>query len=174
MAQYFITTTVPANTDWSALVGKLTAAGLPVLDVQTSEAYPGQIILVSDNDLTQAQKDQASGIVAGWDPRPRISRPLYAIYSDLTALTAAQQTAVWTNISALTNGVERYLFDTGPNTAAIVVMDWGVKSSGAVGAALTAARFRIVAMYVQDNPKYLVNPSFASTVNVPGDQPITQ
>lgn len=172
MAQYFITTSVPPNVDWSVLVSKLQTAGLPVTDVQTSEAYPGQIIVVTDVDLTPAQQTTMNSVVAAWDPRPRTARPLYAIYSDLTVLTAAQQSAVWTNISALTNGVEKYLLDAGPNTAAIVVMDWAVKSSGATGTALTAARFRIVAMYVQDNPKYLVNPSFATTVNIPGDRPV--
>lgn len=95
--------------------------------------------------------------------------PLYTIYTNLKALTVAQQTAIWNDISS---GVPaKYLLDTGPNTAAIAALDWSVTDSGAMGAALTAARFRIVTCYVQDVPKYLVNPIFAPTVNVPGDQP---
>lgn len=176
MAQYFINTLVPANTDWGVLVGLLKGAGLPVIDVQTSGAYPGQVIVVTDDgvDLTAAQQTTMNSVVAAFDPRPRVARSIYAIYTDLAALTTTQQTNVWNDLSAIATGqiVPKYLLDAGGDTAAIVVMDWVIKKSGTSGANLTDARLRIASMYVQDNPKYLVHPTFDSTINIPGDQPV--
>lgn len=101
-------------------------------------------------------------------PFVRKQRPLYAIYADLQALTAAQKTAVWSDLSSGTP--KKYLTDAGPNAAAIGALDWAASDSGATGASLTAARMRITAAYCQDNPSYLVHPSFDATINVPGDQ----
>lgn len=37
----------------------------------------------------------------------------------------------------------------------------------------TQMRLTAVALYVRnENPTYLVNPAFAATVNVPGDEPV--
>lgn len=170
MTQYFIAMSVPANADCGSLVTSLKAAGLPVSDVQGSDAYPGQIIVVASTALTQAQQTQLNSAVAAWDPRPRTRRAIYAIYNDLTALTATQQGNVWTDFSS--GNPAKYLLDQGQNAAAIAVMDWVVKKSGATGAALTDARMRAVAMYVQDNPNYLVHPSFDASINVAGDMPV--
>jgi len=168
--RYFLTvSSLPANPNLVALLSPLQAAGLPVTDVQTSEAYPGQVIVVSSIDLTAAQLTQMGSIVSAFDLRPRVPRPLYAIYNDLVALTTTQQANIWADISSGT--IPKYLLDASPNTAALVVLDWAVRSSGAVGASLTAAKFRAVAMYVQDNPTYLVAPTFDATINVSGDMP---
>ena len=168
--RYFLTvTTLPANPNLLPLVSQLQAAGLPVIDVQISGAYPSQVIVVSSIDLTTAQLTQMESIVSAFDLRSRIPRPLYAIYNDLVALTTTQQANIWTDISSGTT--PKYLIDTGRNTAALVVLDWVVRSSGATGAALTAAKFRAVAMYVQDNPTYLIAPTFDATINVAGDMP---
>lgn len=171
MARYFISPpSAPASADWSPLVGKLRDAGLPVVDVQTSEAYPGQIIVVSDVDLTAAQQTTMNTVVSGWDPRPRTKRAIYSIYNDLVALNATQQGNIWADFNS--GNPVKYLLDQGPNAAALAVLDWVVKSSGATGAALTGARFRAVAMYVQDNANYLAHPTFDATINVVGDMPI--
>ena len=168
--RYFLTVpSLPANPNLAALMSQLQAVGLPVTDVQTSEAYPGQVIVVSSTDLTGTQLTQMESIVSAYDLRPRIPRPLYAIYNDLVALTTTQQANIWADISSGT--IPKYLLDAGPNTAALVVLDWAVRSSGATGAALTAAKFRAVALYVQDNPTYLVTPTFDATINVAGDMP---
>lgn len=170
MAQYFVTSLVPANADWYKLVLLLQNAGLPVVDVQTSEAFPGQVIVVTGSDLTQTQQDTMNTVVAQFDPRPRAPRPLYAIYNDLTALNATQQGKVWTDFSS--GNPSKYLLDQGPNAAALAVLDWAIKQSGATGASLTAARFRAVSIYVQDNPKYLAVPAFDTSINILGDMPV--
>jgi len=168
--RYFLTVpSLPANPNLAALMSQLQAVGLPVTDVQTSEAYPGQVIVVSSTDLTGTQLTQMESIVSAFDLRSRIPRPLYAIYNDLVALTTTQQANIWADISSGTT--PKYLIDAGRNTASLVVLDWAVRSSGAVGASLTAAKFRAVAMYVQDNPTYLVAPTFDATINVAGDMP---
>ena len=168
--RYFLTvSSLPANPNLLPLLSQLQAAGLPVIDVQTSGAYTGQVIVVSSIDLITAQLTQMQAVVSAFDLRSRIPRPLYAIYNDLVALTTTQQANIWADISSGTT--PKYLLDAGPNTAALVVLDWAVRSSGATGTALTAAKFRAVALYVQDNPTYLVTPTFDATINVPGDMP---
>ena len=170
MSQYFCTPLSPpplTGVDTSGLMGQLRASGLPVTDVQTSGAFPGQVIVVCSTDLTANQSTQLNTTVAAWDPRPRVKRSLFAIYTDLTALTATQQTNVWNDLSS--GSPAKYLLDAGADAAAIIVLDWVVRKAGATGAALTDAKLRAAAMYVQDNVTYLVNPVFDATINVPGD-----
>lgn len=100
----------------------------------------------------------------------RQKRDLIDIYFDLRDnLSTQNKNAIWTDISRGTP--RKYFVGPGDNKASIVALDWSVSDSGATGTALTNARLRLVAMYVQDNPKYLVNPAFAPGVNVPGDTP---
>jgi hypothetical protein len=168
--QYFLTVSIPGGPITAGLLTQLKTAGLPVLDIQTSSAYSGQIIVVSSSQLTVGQSTQMGNLVTAWDPRPRAERPLYAIYNDLAALTITQQGNVWADFSAGTP--PKYLLDAGDNAAAIVVLDWVVRASGVSGAALLGAQLRAVAMYVQDNVSYLVAPAFDPTINVPGDMPV--
>lgn len=110
----------------------------------------------------------ATTVIQAHNGTPRRPRPLYAIYADLSALTNAKKTAIWNDLSSGTP--KKYLAGDGPNTAAIGSLDWAVSDSGATGAALTAARLRIAAAYVQDNPTYLVNPSFDNSILIYGDE----
>src|SRR5262245_42449265 len=100
-------------------------------------------------------------------------RPLSDIYQDLQALTAAQHTNAWNDISAPVPGVapRKYLTDTGPNAAALFVMDYTVYVTAPTGVKLTAAQKNILAQYCQDNVTYLVNPPFDPSINVPGAVP---
>lgn len=172
MTLYFCTpTSLPAKVGASRLLALLQTAGVPAVDVQTSDMYPGQVIVVTGSVLNSAQETQMNATVAAWDPRPRAKRPIYLIYNDLSALTTTQQNNAWADISS--GSPIKYLLDAGPNAAAIGVIDWVVRKSGATGAALLDARLRGVAMYVQDNVSYLVTPAFDPTINVAGDMPTT-
>lgn len=113
----------------------------------------------------------ATTVIQAHDGTPRRPRPLYAIYADLNALSNAKKTAVWNDLSSGTP--KKYLAGSGDNAAAIGALDWAVTDSGASGAALTAARLRIAAAYVQDYPGYLVNPGFDPSIAVSGDEPDT-
>ena len=163
----------------------LTSAGIPIDGVGditgTSTPYPpnwhtvtqsgGKILRIDyKSTATTAQIQQGDSIASTYDLSNKGPRPLFNIYTDLQALTATQKTNVWNDLSSGTP--KKYFLDTGTNTAAIVALDWAATDSGATGAALTAARLRITAMYVQDNPHYLVNPTFDNTINVAGDQTV--
>lgn len=153
---------MPTNVELNTLLTQLQTAGLPAITV---EARSGQVVVWCSTALSPSQDTQLTTAVAAWDPRLPM-RALYQIYNDLAALTTTQQGNAWTDLSSGTPA--KYLLDAGPNAAAIAVMDWVVKKSGAAGAALTDARLRIAAMYVQDNASYLVTPAFDPTINVPG------
>lgn len=112
--------------------------------------------------------DETDPAVVAFRAPPRQPRALYAIYTDLQGLSATQKTTVWNDLSS--GAPKKYLLDTGRNAAGIAALDWGVTDSGAAAASLLAAKLRLAAMYVQDNPRYLVAPAFDPTINVPGDQ----
>lgn len=99
----------------------------------------------------------------------RRQRGLFAIYQDIHALTTAQKMAIWTDLSS--GSPPKWSQNQGPNTAAIMALHWSAVNSGATTANMTDARLRLMAMYVHDNPTYLVHPSFAPSINVPGDEP---
>lgn len=96
-------------------------------------------------------------------------RSLLSLIADLNALSASKKNAIWTDISS--GSPPKWSTDTGPNAAAIAVLQL-LATSGLSAADVLTAKVRGVAMYVQDNPKYLVNPSFDTSINVPGDEVI--
>lgn len=161
----------------------LVSAGIPINGVgditNTPTPYPSGWHVVTRGDgvvlridyntsATPAQISSGDSIAMTFDLHDRGPRPLYAIYVDLQALSTAQKTEVWTDLTSGTP--KKYFLDAGPNAAAIGALDWAATDSGATPVALTAARLRIAAAYVQDNPAYLVHPAFDPGINVPGDQ----
>lgn len=170
-----------ADNDVGRLDRALRAAGIPIDGVGDTTGgipQPGWHIVTRGDGVvlridyqasaTPAQIQQGDAIAMTFDLHNRGPRPLYAIYVDLQALSTAQKLEVWNDLSS--GSPKKYLLGTGPNTAAIGALDWAVTDSGATGASLTAARLRIATAYVQDNPEYLVHPSFDPGINVPGDQ----
>jgi hypothetical protein len=93
-----------------------------------------------------------------------IQRSMADLFIAISALTNAQKTAIWTDLSS--GSPAKYLLSEGAAEAGIAALDWAIKDSGATGASLTNARLRIAAMYAYDNPLYLVNPSFDATINI--------
>jgi hypothetical protein len=104
----------------------------------------------------------------------RRPRPLWSIRADIQALTAAQFSNVWADLSAAVPGEapRKYLTDYGANVAGIFVFDWGLYVTGPTAAQVKAGQISLAAMYTQDNPKYLVNPPFDPSIDVPGDEPV--
>ena len=98
----------------------------------------------------------------------RRPRTLYAIYTDIGALSAGNQATIWTDI--ISGSPPKWSLDAGQNAAAIMALHWSAANSGASAANLNDAKRRLVAAYCQDNPGYLVNPVFLPAVNIPGDQ----
>ncbi|MDE2097179.1 MAG: hypothetical protein KGL39_08025 [Patescibacteria group bacterium] len=114
-----------------------------------------------------AQQQTPLDYTTSISPTARVPRTLPAIYADLVALTAAQKTNAWADLSSGTPA--KYLDDNGTEPGAIAVLDWAVRFSGLGTAAVTDAKMRIAAIYCRDNPLYLVKPAFDPTINVPGD-----
>jgi hypothetical protein len=159
----------PAGAREDLVLASATGAGLPAVYVNGQGNPTASLTVFMSRDLTSAEQTTLANIVsAATPPAPRVPRTLVAIYTDLQALTAAQKTSVWTDLSSGTP--RKYLAGAGRNAAAIAALDWAATDSGATGNALTAARLRVAAMWCQDNPTYLVNPDFLPAVNVPGDQ----
>src|SRR5262245_2149548 len=99
----------------------------------------------------------------------RVPRPLWQIYQDVAALSAAQKTNVWNDLNSGTP--KKYLKAVGPNAAAVNALDWAITMTAPTGAALQSAQQRIMAMACQDYPDYLVHPAFDPSINVSGDEP---
>jgi hypothetical protein len=89
------------------------------------------------------------------------------IYTALAALTATQKTNVWTDLTS--GSPAKWTTNEGQNAGAIgLAVGIVVDLAGAMTAAqLTDMKLRAVACYVYDNPRYLVNPPFDASINVP-------
>jgi len=131
--------------------------------------------LFFDAALTPADKGRLDGVVAAHDGRPRRARPLWSIRADVQALTAAQWGNVWADLSAPVAGQapRKYLMDYGVNAGPIFVFDWSLYVSGPTAAQQKAGQISLTALYVQDNPTFLVKPPFDPSINVPGDEPVS-
>lgn len=151
------------------------AAGLPVTDVQRLGDEGETIFVITNRELTPAEVTTLDGLVAAHDGRPRKTRRLYDIYTDLNPaapspkITAAQLNTVWTD---LTSGTPPKLsLDVGMNAASIFVMHFlGATVAGLTTAEKNEAKRRAIAFYCQDNVNYLVNPAFDPSINIPGDE----
>jgi hypothetical protein len=162
------------------LQGEITAAGLPAPHHLNGTGYAGpgtpatHVGVFYEAALTAPQKSQLDGVLAAHVPvGPRRPRPLWEIRADVQALSAAQWAAIWADLSAAVSGgpPRKYLMDYGANAGPIFVFDWGLYVSGPTAAQQKAGQISLTALYVQDNPSFLVHPPFAPEVDVPGDEP---
>lgn len=154
--------------DLSRLQSECLAAGLPVTHLGGSG---DGVTVFTSRDLTAGEVVTLDSVVTAHDGRPRRKRTIYAIYTAIGALTATQQSAIWTDLT--TGTPPKWATDAGPNAAAIAAIHWSAANSGATAANLNDARRRLAAMYAQDNPGYLVAPAFDPSINVSGDEAAT-
>jgi hypothetical protein len=166
----------PGSYDTEQLTREIVAASLRAPSYINGSGYATiggpatSIDVVYDPALTVAEKTVLDAVVAAHVPAgPRKPRTLLAILTDLQALTATQQQAVWTDFTS--GSPPKWAGDAGPNAAALFCQLGTATDLGLTGAALTKARFRAVAFYVQDNNSYLIHPSFDSSINIDGSQP---
>lgn len=143
---------------------RLKELGIPIHGVRKVNGA----FVVDYNGASAGQITQGNSIAATWSNETRKPRGLYSIYVDINALSGTNKTAIWTDLTS--GSPPKWALNTGQNQAAIVTLHWSAVNSGATAANLTDARMRLAACYVQDNPRYLVNPSFAAAVNIPGDE----
>lgn len=142
------------------------ALGIPLI----GDSYDGTTISVQyAPTATQAQIDQGNQLLATWDYRTYRSRLIGDLINALNALTATQKQEIWTD---LTSGTPpKVLTDLGGNNAALYVLKWAA-GTGMASGDIAQAKLYAAAMYVQDNPAYLINPTFDTSINVPGWEPV--
>jgi len=97
-------------------------------------------------------------------------RMLPAIFTDLNALTAAQKTNINTDLFGGTP--PKWQSDLGVNAASLFILEAVADLGNLTTAQQTTMKMKACAAYVQDNPNYLVHPTFDATINVAGDQAI--
>lgn len=112
--------------------------------------------------MSVACYNPATGQVLG------VERTLLAIYNDLNALSAGQKTAIWNDFTS--GNPPKWSLDDGTHADALaaasgLAIDMPV-SGGWTASLQTAARLKMVAIYLLDQPLYLVNPQFAPAINV--------
>lgn len=101
--------------------------------------------------------------------RPRL---VWDVYHEVDALSAANKTAIWNDLNAGTP--PKWALDRGYNSADLNLI-WLLATQLAVvssAADKNLCRSMLIAIFVVDNPSYLVNPPFAAGVNIPGDEPV--
>src|SRR5262245_22712952 len=154
----------------TALHEQIAAKGIPVIGV----SGPPWVVTY-DPSATQAQKDQGNSIAAAFDGQNRKYRLLYKIYQALQGLTQTQRDKIWANLSSADSvaGVPRkYLSTAGVNAGPIFNADDPANDTSLPAARQQAARQRIEAFYVQDNPYYLDAPAFDPTITILGIDPV--
>src|SRR5262245_16667205 len=152
----------------AALDMQIRAKGIPIIGVSGPP-----FVVTYDPSATQAQKDQGDALAAAFDGKDRVFRDLSDLRAGIQALSTAQFTNVWADLSGPAPGVPRkYLADTGPNAPSIWVFDWSLYVSGPTAAQQKAGQISLAAMVVQDQPFYLDAPPFDPTVNVLGVKPV--
>lgn len=124
-----------------------------------------------DPSMTPAQVSQGNLIVSTWDTRIYQTRPLLDLVNAINVLTAAQKTNISNDLFGGTP--LKALLDDGANVSAIFCLYYIVQTASMSGADKTLAKLYAAAMYCQDNPMYLINPSFDTSINVPGWSPLT-
>ena len=170
------------------IFAKLNASGL-LSDIRSGPQQPGGLWPDGSQDVplaamptdpigTQYTYDAVNQLAV---PVPaRKPRTMWAVASDIFALTGSLPTpAAGTqkaNIIAdlfsgnLATGSQKWQQDTGPNLVAMSAVYAAITASNGLATFNAAQQMILAAMYCIDNPNYLVNPSFDSSINVPGDQ----
>jgi hypothetical protein len=140
----------------------LLAASLPVVSVRNEE---GVAVPVYTRELTAGEQSTATSILSSSQVQVRVPRDLRLIVNDLDALSNPNKLAIWNFINGGTP--PRWTLSNQGEVWAILRLS----ESGALSSTVqTLMRLTAVAMYCRnEDPFFLVNPSFATTVNVPGD-----
>jgi hypothetical protein len=133
---------------------------------------PNEVLITHEPTLADAQ---ANGYVR------MVPRTMYSIAASIFALTGSLPTpAAGTqkaNIIAalftgnLATGSQLWQQDAGPNAAAMSAMYGAVMQSNGLATLNAAQQLLMAAMMCQDQPNLLVNPTWDTSINVPGTQP---
>jgi hypothetical protein len=137
----------------------------PIVGVRIGNKADKQTWQFLPDGATAPQIAAAQAVINGFTTTGPL-RSLLDIITDLNALTALQKTAVWNDINS--GSPPKWALDVGPNAAAIAVLQLFATMGVFSTAQMTDIKIRGVALYVSDNPLYLVHPAFDATIFIPG------
>jgi hypothetical protein len=143
-----------------------TAAPLEMLDYRP----PTDVGRFYRDGADPGKVQQAEDVITNWDWVLKQKRILWDIFTDIQALTGAQKTAIWNDL--ISGSPPKLALDEGPNAAAIFGLHWATATSSTTTGERLDAQQRLMAMYTQDNPRYLINPPFAPAITVPGHEDV--
>lgn len=126
------------------------------MDLGVPDVQPGEVAFAA-----YPTNDQLTA--AGFVLTKTQLKSLYALGTAIAALTTAQQNNIWADLFGGTP--PKYQSDVGPNAAAIGAVYLCTTTPGVFTA---PQKIGIAAFYVQDNPGYLIQPSFDPTINISG------
>lgn len=156
------------NVDLAKLWQETLAAGLPVDSVNGGALGSAEVYVNTARDLTPAELLTLDDVVRRHDGRQRRPRPLLTIYTEIASLSPTDRLAIGNDLFGAS---AKWSLDVGANRGSIFVL-YMLTQLGLTTGQTNVAKQGAAAMYVQDNPKYLVNPAFLPGVNIPGDEPI--
>lgn len=152
---------------WTSLDG----GGNPIGGLYNRQQDPTQVFLT----------DTDPKIIAYLALVSRKSRTMFAISANIFALTGTLPTPTAGTQKAniildlftgnIATGSQKWQQDAGLNAAALAAVYASLTASNGLTTFNAAQQLIMAAMYTQDNPGYLVNPSFDPTINIAGDQP---
>lgn len=128
---------------------------------------------------TAPQIAAADVVIQATTWQARIPRTMFAIAADIFALPGVlgppatlKKLAVITDLftGSVAAGAQKWQQDAGPNAASLSAVYASVTAANGLSTFNVPQQLIMAAMYVQDNPRYLVNPVFDVTINIPGDQ----
>lgn len=159
---------MPAIYDRAERVAKLanaiTALGIPITGIRDSESG---LVIHYTAAATGPQITQGNALAAGWSFAPRKPRTITALFDAITALTTAQKTNIGNDLFGASR---KWSTNVGSNRSGMAVIYSQTLQGGITAANLAIYKSMGAAMYAQDNPEYLVNPTFDNSINVPGDE----
>jgi len=149
---------------WHVVSNATTTPATPVRIDYRPEATAGQI---SQGDSVATTFDLTVNV--------RRPRPLWSIRGDVQALSVGQFSNVWNDLSAPVSGgpPRKYLTDYGTNAGTIFVYDHVIYVVQGTAAQVKAGQISLTACFSQDNPTYLVHPPWDTSINIPGDEPVS-
>ena len=143
------------------------AAGLPV-EYINGDPDNNQIQVVFSRELTSPEQAVVAGLVSTYDGRPRRKRKPYDIYTQIGALTATQKLNISNDLFG--GSPPKFTQDIGDDSPDLLVL-WTLQQTGGLSTAdKNLVKQAAATIYCRDNPKYLVNPSFDTSINIPGDE----
>jgi len=121
-----------------------------------------------EGDVGMPARVAAEALISGWTWTERKTRSLLSLYTEISALSPSQKTAVAGDLFGASN---KWSTNLGPNRSGMFVL-YLLTQLGLSAAQNTAAKVAAAAMYCQDHPFYLINPSFDLSILVDGTEPV--